>query len=38
MTTLFGIVVGAMPLLTVDAALAQTGNMMNGDGGMWGGG
>ncbi len=37
MKTLLGMVVGAVPLLTVDAALAQTGTMMNGDGGMWSG-
>jgi hypothetical protein len=38
MTTSLGMVVGAISLLAVDAAVAQTGNMMNGDGGMWSGG
>lgn len=38
MKTLRGMVVGTVPLLVTGVALAQSGSMMNGDGGMWGGG
>lgn len=38
MKTLLALVVGTVPLLATGVALAQNGNMMNGDGGMWGGG
>ena len=38
MKALLAMVVGTVPLLASGVAWAQTGNMMNGDGGMWGGG
>ena len=38
MKTLLGVAFGTVPLLVAGVALAQNGNMMNGDGGMWGGG
>ncbi len=36
MKTLLAMAVGTVPLLATGVALAQSGNMMNGDGGMWG--
>ena len=38
MKTLLASAAGAVPLIAAGVALAQNGNMMNGDGGMWGGG
>jgi hypothetical protein len=38
MKTLLAMAVGTVPLLVTGVSLAQNGNMMNGDGGMWGGG
>jgi len=38
MKTLPATVVGTVFLLATGVALAQSGNMMNGEGGMWGGG
>ena len=38
MKTLRAIAVGTASLLATGVVLAQNGTMMNGDGGMWGGG
>jgi uncharacterized membrane protein len=38
MKTLLAVAVGMVAVLAAGASLAQNGNMMNGDGGMWGGG
>ena len=38
MKTLLAVVVGTASVLTAGVAVAQNGNMMNGGGGMWGGG
>ena len=36
MRNLFAMAFGTVPLLATGVALAQNGNMMNNDGGMWG--
>lgn len=38
MKTLFARAVGTVPLFASGGVLAQSGGMMGGDGGMWGGG
>jgi len=38
MKTLLVMAVGTAAVLAAGVSLAQNGNMMNGDGGMWGGG
>ena len=38
MKTLLAMVARMVPLLATGIVSAQNGNMMNGDGGMWGGG
>jgi uncharacterized membrane protein len=38
MRTLLAMAVGTVAVLATGVCLAQNGNMMNGDGGMWGGG
>ena len=38
MKTSLGVALGTVPLLAVGVALAQNGNAMNADDGMWGGG